>query len=354
MQPLSRRTFLHLTASSAAALSLPLHRQITPNESPQPMTDLPPVPPSQQPPTNSITAHDPNTGQLGVAVQTHQMAVGRLVPWLRPGVGAIATQSLVNVSYGPNGLDLLAQGQSPQQVIDALTGADSRAFHRQVAITSAGGRTAAFTGELCIANAGDYAGDGFTVQANMMANNTVISAMRYGFERTSGTLAERMLAALQGAEAEGGDIRGKQSAALVVVPPGGEGVPEWATVYDLRVDESDNPLDELARLVRLRQAKLMSDQGELLFQQGNKTEAQRLWEDARALAPELEEIAFWQALTLADGGNDVTAAAALFNATFTSRDDRDQWIMLIDRLEAARLIQREGAAADFIDALRTS
>lgn len=351
MPPLSRRDFFHLTAGGAAALSLPFNRQqIAQNESTQPMTDR--IRPSQLTTTYSITALDPDTGQLGVAVQTHQMSVGSIVPWLRPGVGAVATQSLVNVSYGPQGLDLLAAGQSPQQAIDALTTADSRSFHRQVAITGADGRTAAFTGELCIANAGHHAGDGYTVQANMMANNTVISAMRYGYERTSGNLAERMLGALQSAEAEGGDIRGKQSAALRVVPPGGPNVPAWATVYDLRVDESDNPLDELARLVRLRRAKLLSDQGELLFAAGNRADALRVWEEARRLAPDLEEIAFWQALTLADGGNDVAAAAALFNETFTSRDDREQWMMLVDRLEAARLIQREGAAAEFIEALR--
>lgn len=302
--------------------------------------------------TYSIVAQDPDTGQVGVGVQTHQMSVGRLVPWAKPGVGAVATQSLVNVSYGPRGLELLAQGKSPQQVIDALTAADNRAFHRQVGVVSADGRAAAFTGELCIANAGHHAGEGYTVHANMMANNTVISAMRQGYETASGDLAARIMATLQAAEAEGGDIRGKQSAALLVVPPADTYTPDWETVYDLRVDEHDAPLDELARLVRLRRAKLLSNRGDAAFSEGNRDEAEDLWRQARELAPEQEELAFWQALTLADEGHDIPAAVAVFNEAFTDRADREQWVLLVLRLEDARLIQREGAAQAFVAALR--
>ena len=302
--------------------------------------------------TYSIVAHDADTGQLGVGVQTHQMAVGRLVPWLQPGVGAVATQSLVNISYGPNGLKLLAGGASPAEAVQRLTDADERAFHRQLGIVGADGRAAAFTGEHCIANAGHHVGEGYTVHANMMANNTVISAMRQGYETTDGDLAGRILAALQAAEAEGGDIRGKQSAALVVVPGGGEGVESWTTVYDLRVDESDDPLAELARLVRMRRAQLVSGLGDRAFAEGDKARALQLWAQSRAMSPEQEELAFWQSMTLADEGDDIEGAVAVFEETFGGRADREQWLVLILRLEEARLVQREGAARAFVTALQ--
>jgi len=302
--------------------------------------------------TYSIVAHDAQTGQIGVAVQTHQIGVGRLVPFVKPGVGAVATQSLVNVSYGPNGLQLLEAGKTPKEAINILTSADNRAFHRQVGMVSADGRAASFTGELCIANAGHHVGEGYAVQANMMANNTVISAMRQAYETTSGALVDRMMAALRAAESEGGDIRGMQSAALKIAPAGGETVPDWEMLYDLRVDESAAPLDELARLVRLRKAALISRQGDAAFHNGDKETALDLWQQARELSPEQEELVFWQAMTLADEGEDIKAAVTLFNQTFLNRPDRDQWLQLILRLEESRLVQREGAAAAFISALQ--
>lgn len=299
--------------------------------------------------TYSIIAHDSATGQLGVAVQTHQVGVGRMVPWLKPGVGAIATQSLANISYGPRGLALLEQGQTPQQVVEALTTSDAQAFHRQLGVVRADGKAAAFTGELCIRQAGHHVGEGYTIHANMMANGGVISAMRQAYETATGDLVDKLMAALYAAEGEGGDIRGMQSAALVIVPPSGE---DWATIYDLRVDEHATPLDELARLVRLRKAALLSNAGDAAFHSGNKAQALDLWEQARRLTPEQEELAFWQAMTLADEGNDVATAAAIFNATFQNRQDREQWLQLIVRLEESRLIQRVGAASELIDALK--
>ncbi len=304
--------------------------------------------------TYSVLAYDGATGQVGAAVQTHQMGVGRLVPWARPGVGAVLTQSLANISYGPRGLDLLAGGMAPQQVIDTLTADDDRAFHRQVAVMNAAGQVAAFTGELCVAQAGHHAGTGYSVQANMMANGGVISAMRQAYETAAGDLANRLMATLYAAEAEGGDIRGMQSAALVIVPPGDDDTPAWTTLYDLRVDEHSQPLDELARLVRLRKAGLIGNAGDAAFYSGDREQALQLWAQSRQLAPELEELAFWQALALADEGNDVETAATVFDSAFAGNPNREQWVGLVLRLEEARLVQRPGAAVQFVMALRES
>jgi uncharacterized Ntn-hydrolase superfamily protein len=301
--------------------------------------------------TYSITALDRQTGEIGVAVQTHQMGVGRLVPWVKPGVGAVATQSMVNISYGPRGLEMLERGLSPQDAINELTRTDEGFFHRQVGIIAANGQAASFTGEHCIAHAGHYVGDGYSVQANMMTNPTVIDAMREAYENSDGDLAQRMLAALEAAEGEEGDIRGMQSAALVVAPPAGENTPSWATLYDLRIDEHETPLVELARLTRLRRADLISNAGNAALQSGNRDEALQLWAEAREMAPELEELAFWQAITLTDAGNDITGAAEIFTPVFADDPLRDRWVDLIQRLDDAKLINREGAAAALIAAL---
>jgi uncharacterized Ntn-hydrolase superfamily protein len=303
--------------------------------------------------TYSIVAHDSTTGELGVAVQTHQMGVGRLVPWAKPGVGAVATQSLVNVSYGPNGLALMAEGVPPADVIERLTAEDPASYHRQVGMVNADGQAAAFTGADCIRYAAHHVGDGYTVHANMMTNPTVIDAMRLTYETHTGDLASRMLAALVAAEDEGGDIRGMQSAALLIVPPATDTTPDYATLYDLRVDEHPKPVEELLRLARLRRAQLVSAAGDAAFQDNERDEALRLWASARELAPELEELAFWQAITLADNGNDVAGAAAIFQPVFQEDPLREQWIDLIGRLAEAKLIAREGAALELVTALRT-
>ncbi len=303
--------------------------------------------------TYSIAAYDAATGEIGVAVQTHQMGVGRLVPWLKPGVGAVATQSLVNVSYGPNGLALMEAGVPPDEVVARLTADDPAAYHRQVGVVSADGRAAAFTGTNCIRYADHYVGEGYSVHANMMTNPTVIDAMRTTYETHTGDLAARLLASLVAAQDEGGDIRGMQSAALLIVPPATETTPDYATLYDLRVDEHTNPVEELLRLARLRRGQLVSAAGDAALQMGDRDEALQLWASARELAPELEELAFWQAVTLADTGNDVAGAAEIFLPVFRDDPLREQWIDLTGRLEEARLIAREGAALELVTALRT-
>lgn len=300
--------------------------------------------------TYSIVARDARTGQLGVAVQTHQMCVGSVVPWLIPGVGAVATQSLVNISFGPIALAMLGEGVPALQVVAALAASDADAHRRQVAIVDAAGRVAAWTGDGCIPEASHHTGEGYSIQANMMTNPTVVPVMAAAFESASGDLAARMLAALQAAQAEGGDIRGMQSAALKVVP-GDARQPAWAARYDLRVDEHDNPLAELARLTRLRGAQLADQRGHETLNAGDRGGALALWAQARAQAPELEEMAFWQALALADDHADIAAAAAILRPALAADPRRDHWLDLIQRLSVCGLIAREGAGEDLLAAL---
>lgn len=300
--------------------------------------------------TYSIVARDAATGQLGVAVQTHQMGVGRLVPWLIPGIGAIATQSLVNISFGPMGLAMLKQGVAAPSVIDALVASDEGAARRQVAAVDANGKVGAWTGGGCIAHAAHHIGEGYSVQANMMTNTTVVAAMAEAYESTSGDLAAKMLAALEAAEGQGGDIRGMQSAALVVVP-GEKDRPEWATDYDLRVDEHATPLVELSRLVRLRHAQVIEAQGYAALEAGDREAAFETWAKARATAPELEELAFWQAVTLADRHADVDAAAAILRPVLANDERRAHWLDLIQRLSTCGLIERAGAGEALLSAL---
>src|SRR5438876_938659 len=204
--------------------------------------------------TYSIVARDKRTGELGVAVQSHYFQVGPVVPWALAGVGAVATQAHVNISYGPLGLELLQAGYTAQQALKALTAGDPHADLRQCAIVDAAGNVAAHTGAKCIPAAGHRLGDGFSCQANLMERDTVWGAMAAVFESTDAPLADRLMAALDAAEAEGGDIRGRQSAAMLVVSGTGTGKPWKDRVIDLRVEDSPEPLTELGRLLHIRRA----------------------------------------------------------------------------------------------------
>jgi len=300
--------------------------------------------------TYSIVARDPETGQFGAAVQTHQMCVGSVVPWLVPGVGAVATQAHANISFGPMALTMLREGVPAPKVIAALVASDQDAHRRQVAVVDARGQAEAWTGDNCIPEAGHHVGAGYSVQANMMSNPTVVAALAAAYEGSAGDIAQRMLAALEAAQSEGGDIRGMQSAALKVVS-GDANKRIWDTDYDLRVDEHDNPVQELARLVRLRRAQLVDDAGYQAFEQEKSDQALRLWAEARALAPELEELPFWQAVALADKPADVQSAAGILRPVLANDPRREHWIDLIRRLEGCDHIQRKGAAEELIKAL---
>jgi len=201
--------------------------------------------------TYSIVARDRETGELGVAVQSRAFNTGAIVPWAAPGVGVVATQSYTEPSYGPLGLDLLRAGKTPEEALAELVAADDEPEYRQVAILDGKGRVAVHVGEACIPAAGFAAGEGFSAQANMVDSERVWESMAESFERSEGPLANRLIDALDAAEAAGGDWRGRQAGGIIVVAAEGE---PWARELDVRVDDHDDPLGELRRLVRLRQA----------------------------------------------------------------------------------------------------
>jgi uncharacterized Ntn-hydrolase superfamily protein len=254
--------------------------------------------------TYSIVARDPGTRELGVAVQSHWFGVGQMVPWLQPGVGAVATQSIVEPAYGPRALDLLAAGVRARAALDELVAADELARFRQVAVVDAHGNVASHTGDGCIVHAGHEAGHQYGVQANMMASPEVWPAMAHAFEAAVGPLARRLLAALHAAEAHGGDARGRQSAALVVVPAAGE---PWRRTVDLRVDDDPEPLAQMDRLLDLSDAYALASEGDQLVGEGRHKEAGELYGEASELAPGNHELLFWAGLAAAQAGDLPTA-----------------------------------------------
>jgi uncharacterized Ntn-hydrolase superfamily protein len=276
--------------------------------------------------TYSIIAHDPRSGQVGVAVQSHWFGVGTVVTWAEAGVGAVATQSLAEPTYGPDGLRLMREGMPAGEALDRLTEADSGAPVRQVAMVDSRGRAAVHTGSSCVAHAGHRTGPGFTCQANMMLSPTVPDAMAAAYEAARGPLDARLLAALDAAEAEGGDIRGRQSAALLVVAPEGE---PWRRQLDLRVDDHPDPLAELRRLHHLQRAYDLSEQAEELVAEGRHEEAAPLFEQAAEVAPESDELLFWSGLAAAQGGDMAVAVARVRAAAALN----PSWYELLTRLE---------------------
>jgi uncharacterized Ntn-hydrolase superfamily protein len=275
--------------------------------------------------TYSIVAYDPATGEHGAAVQSHWFSVGSLCIWARPGVGAVATQSVVEPAHGPHGLDRLAAGAAAADALAALLGADALAVVRQVGLVDAAGRIAVHTGADCIPCAGHATGEHVSAQANMMARDTVPAAMIAGFEAAGGDLAERLLAALDAAEAEGGDLRGRQSAALVVVPPQGE---PWQDRFDLRVEDHQQPIDELRRLLRLARAYELAGQADELMASDRASEAGPLYERAAELAPGSHELLFWAGLAQAHAGDFERGIAGVRRAI----EIHPGWRDLLERL----------------------
>ena len=258
--------------------------------------------------TFSIVAFDAGTGELGVAVQSHYFSVGPIVPWARPGVGAVATQSMVRADYGPRGLDLMGAGMAAADALATLRAHDEGADSRQVAMVDATGSAAAFTGPACLAAAGDIQGDGVSCQGNILVDDTVWPAMLEGFETASGSLAARLLAALNAAQARGGDLRGVQSAALLVVPGSGE---PWETVVSLRVEDSADPLGELGRLLALHGVYELVTAGDDHLVAGDRSAASAAFRRAAELAPDQPELRFWSALALAGAGQEDAALIEL-------------------------------------------
>jgi uncharacterized Ntn-hydrolase superfamily protein len=275
--------------------------------------------------TYSIVALDPSTGELGVAVQSHWFSVGSLCTWARPGVGAAATQSVVEPAHGPHALDLIADGASATDALAQLIAADPLGAVRQVGVVDANGDVAVHTGPDCIPCAGDAAGAHWTCQANMMARETVPGAMSAAFEASEGELAARLLAALEAAEGEGGDVRGRQSAALLVVPAEGEA---WQARVDLRVEDHRDPLAELRRLYELQRAYELAGRADELLAADRPHDAGALYRRAAALAPESDELLFWAGLALAHAG-DLDAGV---DAVRRAIGAHDGWGVLLDRL----------------------
>jgi uncharacterized Ntn-hydrolase superfamily protein len=277
--------------------------------------------------TYSIVARDPRTGELGVAVQSHWFAVGPIVPWVRAGVGAVATQSIAEPAYGPRALDGLAAGARAGEALDELVGDDELARFRQVGVVDAHGNAVAHTGDGCIAYAGHQTGHQFSAQANMMSSPEVWPAMAHAFEAATGPLARRLVAALHAAEARGGDARGRQSCALVVAPAQGE---PWQRSVDLRVDDHPEPLAELDRLLDLSDAYALATEGDELVGQGRHEEAGERYRAASALAPGNHELLFWAGLAAAQAGDLPTALQRVREAIRL----QPGWHELLKRLDA--------------------
>ena len=284
--------------------------------------------------TYSIVCRDPATGELGVAVQSHWFSVGPIVAWAEAGVGAVATQSFVDPSYGKNGLDLMRGGKNAPDTLKELLAKDEAREVRQVAMIDAQGRVDAFTGKNDIQAAGHIVGKNFSVQANLMLNDKVWPAMAHAFESTKGDLAERMLAALDAAQAAGGDIRGRQSAALIVVTGKPTGQAWKDRIFDLRVDDSPQPLRELRRLVKLQRAYNHMNAGDLAVEKKDNEGALREYSAAEKLVPDNAEMIYWHAVALVNMGR-VDESLPLFRKVFAM--DRN-WITLTPRLPKSGLL----------------
>ena len=265
--------------------------------------------------TYSIVAFDEETGELGVAVQSHWFSVGFLVPWAKAGVGAVATQSFVKVDYGPEGLNRMENGQSAEEALNSLLAEDEGEAVRQVAMIDVKGSVAAHTGTKCIYAAGHQIGKNYSVQANLMEKETVWPSMANAFERSNGDLAEKMMAALEAAEAEGGDIRGKQSAAMLIVSGNPTGIPWKDVVMDIRVDDHAEPLKELKRLIRIHRAYQHANKGDHYLELEEIEKPLVEYEKPSEFYPENPELPYWSAVTLASKGN-LDQALPIFREVF--------------------------------------
>lgn len=284
--------------------------------------------------TYSIVARDTVTGEMGVAVQSHWFSVGSIVSWGKAGVGVVATQSFVNPSFGPRGLNLLENGLTPKMAVESLLELDEGRDVRQLAILDVHGNVEAYTGKSCIDAAGHQIGDNFSVQANLMEKNTVWPAMAKAFENSSGSLAERMLVAMEAAQNEGGDIRGKQSVAILVVKEKSSGNSWEDRVVDLRVEDHENPLSEMRRILNIHKAYDFMNKGDLAIETGNNDLAKEHYRQAQILNPDNLEMKYWYAITLANNG-DLEEAKTILKDIFRQNN---QWKVLIPRLIKPKLL----------------
>jgi uncharacterized Ntn-hydrolase superfamily protein len=266
--------------------------------------------------TYSIVARDSITGEVAVAVQSHWFSVGTAVSWAEAGVGAVATQSFTNKSFGPRGLALMKAGLSPQVALDSLLSDDEGKAFRQVALINTKGQVASHTGKKCIDMAGHANGKNFSVQANMMLNDKVVPDMEAAWKQNNTLpLAERMVKVLAAAQAAGGDIRGKQSAALLVVAPKATDAPWNDTLIDLRVDDAENPVAEIGRLLTVQRAYGFMNAGDLFVEKGEMKHAMECYNAAMKMFPKNLEMQYWTAITLANDG-DIDQGAKMLQAIY--------------------------------------
>ncbi|MGH9919846.1 MAG: DUF1028 domain-containing protein [Nitrososphaerales archaeon] len=288
--------------------------------------------------TYSIVAIDKRSGEMGVAVQSHWFSVGSVVTWAEAGVGVVATQAFVEASYGPLGLALMRGGKKPQEALKSLLVTDPRPEVRQVAMLDARGRVAAHTGKKCVAEAGHITGRGFSCQANIMRSKKVWRAMANSFRKSKGNLSERLVLALESAEQAGGDLRGRQSAAILVVKVEVSGSPSQHRVIDLRVEDNPRPLVELRRLLKIHQAYTHANEGDLLLERGDMKRAVEEYERSAALYPANVELRFWEAVTLINHG-DLDRGKTLLKRVFKTNEDMR---VLLKRLPQVGLLKADG------------
>jgi uncharacterized Ntn-hydrolase superfamily protein len=293
--------------------------------------------------TYSIVARDPHTGQMGVAVQSHFFSVGSVVPWAEAGVGAVATQAFANADYGPEGLALMREGRNAERALETLLKGDEEREIRQVALVDAHGAVAVHTGYRCIPAAGHLTGDYFSVQANLMVNDSVWPAMKRAYEEARGDLADYMIAALEAAQAAGGDLRGQQ-AALLIVSGERQQKPWQGRLFDLRVDDHPRPVEELKRLVSLRKSWLLFERSNELARAQHADEAVRLLKQAIALQPDCAELTFRGAEILFLAGQPQEALAA-FREVFAQES---AWAEMVQRLAAVGLMPNDPALLKYI------
>lgn len=287
--------------------------------------------------TYSIVARDPATGEMGVAVQSHWFSVGSIVSWAEAGVGAVATQSLVNASFGPRGLELLKAGKSAVEAVDLLIRADEGREVRQLAIVDSQGNVATHTGSRCIAEAGHQVGNNYSVQANMMLKATVWPAMANAFEQAQGPLPERMIAALEAAQVEGGDIRGKQSAAILVVRGQATGDIWKDRQIDLRVEDHAEPVQELKRLLYIFRTYEYMNAGDAALEKNDIEGALEAYRTAEQMLPDNLEMMFWHAVSLVNLDRSADALP-MFRTIFASDAN---WAAVVERLQHVGLLDTD-------------
>ena len=279
--------------------------------------------------TFSIVARDSQTGELGVGVQSHWFSVGSDVSWAEAGVGAVATQSFIDPGYGPRGLALMKSGKPPKEALEELLAVDESRDVRQVAFIDSQGRVAVHTGAKCIPFAGDRTGVNYSTQGNLLASPEVWQAMGRAFEETKGDLGDRILAALQAGQDAGGDARGRQSAALLVVRSVSEDEPWKNRVVDLRVEDNPQPIAELTRLYKLRKAYDLATEGDDYLAVGEFAKAAEAYDAALAIVPDNDELIFWRGAMLMNAGREAEAVADIKRAISMN----PRWLTLLERIQ---------------------